>query len=637
MNNRQYPSRCLLSRWVGWFFLANVGVLSLIGLSYLTILPNFSAWPLVSTGGIIMAWIFTVLAFVGQFSLFSFGACAIAALSILCYPRRWIAFSISIALATFVVAFIIADSIVYYHFRFHVGTVIWNLLISGELLQFLELSRVEWILIITLLLGILLAEIGLAEFLWRRVQKAQPKSRGRFIAMSLAVTLFLSYVMCINASCHTNALNPIELTDNHLLVLVAKIVPYYNRVLGALFPQYGVKKLASLDSGYFMQNKQVNEPLRYPLHPLQCHALQKPLNVVVIAIDTWRADMMNSMVTPHIVQFAKHAWQFTQHDSGGNCTRPGIFSLFYSLPPTYWTAAKEQHHGPLLIQQLIKAHYQLGIFASAELEYPAFDQTVFRDVPHLQVNTPGDSSSKRDKTITREFKNFILHRHQFQPFFSFLFYDEVHNWCGSSQPYAKPFQPAIKTCDRLLLNNKTNPLPYLNRYKNAVHFVDGLVGHDLSILKRKGLLKNTVVVITADHGEEFNDEHLGYWGHASAYDLYQVKTPFIVYWPNSIPRVIPYLTSHYDLVPTLMTKVLGCRNSVSDYSVGVPLLTEGHRPFFVIGSYVDYAVVKPHRITTLFPGGDYAITDANGHDDPNAKLDIKTLQKTFDELNRYFR
>src|SRR5690606_21551748 len=141
--------------------------------------------------------------------------------------------------------------------------------------------------------------------------------------------------------------------------------PYYDFVLGELMPgkNAGVQ-LETRDDGYFVQNAQVNKPLNYPLHPLQCSLPAKPYNIVVIALDAWRFDMLNAAVTPHITQFAKKSLVFTHNISGGNATQPGIFSLFYSLPENYWTAMIKQHQGPVFIHQLLQDHYQMGIFRS---------------------------------------------------------------------------------------------------------------------------------------------------------------------------------------------------------------------------------------------------------------------------------
>lgn len=98
-----------------------------------------------------------------------------------------------------------------------------------------------------------------------------------------------------------------------------------------------------------------------------------------------------------------------------------------------------------------------------------------------------------------------------------------------------------------------------------------------------------------------------------------------------------YRTSHYDIVPTLMTKALGCTSPILDYSVGTSLLSKNHRPYLIVGSYVDFAVLQKNRITTIYPGGDYSIEYSNGHTMPKAQLNPKLLKKMYWMLNRYFK
>src|SRR5439155_1407290 len=70
-----------------------------------------------------------------------------------------------------------------------------------------------------------------------------------------------------------------------------------------------------------------------------------------------------------------------------------------------------------------------------------------------------------------------------------------------------------------------------NRYRNAVHYADSLVGTMLDALVRRGLLDDTIVLVTGDHGEEFN-EH-GYWGHNGAFTPDQVHVPLVLHLPRS--------------------------------------------------------------------------------------------------------
>lgn len=636
------PSRRLLCRWIGWFFFATLIVMLAIGTGYISLLPDFGTFPLATTHAIVTAWVFTTLAFIGQFALFAGAAALICCIMALIAPYRSLIFTVAIFFATILGFYIILDCTIYHHFRFHLNSLVIHIVMSGEASQVLVLSTTEWLTVIALVIGLVLVYAFIARWLWRRLQKHADSGKkstwGRMIALILAVCLFISYVMFLLATYSTSQTSVAALSHDHMIILASQDIPQYQNILGLLIPQRkGGQVLATINDGYFKENKQVNLPLRYPLRPLLCRKQHKPYNIVFLVIDTWRADTMNAVNSPHIAAFAKQATTYTNHWSGGNCTRPGIFSMFYSIPPTYWTAVKAQHKSPLMINLMLKDHYQFCVHGSASLHYPAFDKTVFQRVPNLQVNTPGANSIVRDKKITEYFKQFLNKRDKKRPFFTFLFYDEVHEWCGTKQTFKQPFQPAVKDCDRFILGNDTNPLPYFNRYKNAVLFDDGQVGQDIAALRAHGLLKNTIVVVTADHGEEFNDEHLGYWGHASAYDPYQVTTPFIVYWPGKKPATIPYKTSHYDLVPTLLHQAMGCSAPISQYSVGVPLAVQGHRPFLIVGSYIDYAILQKNRITTIFPDGNYAVSYANQHPIPGARLDVPLFQKAMVLMRRYFK
>ena len=629
-------TRQTLCRWVGWVFVANTFLYFLIGLNYLFFMPDFSALPLVTHQGIVIAWVFMLTGLLGQSALFALASAVIVWISTLCYPRRWFVLALNIVLFAAIALLLVTDAIVYHLYHYHLAGVVWDIVRAGVGTQVLVLSWLEYAIAACIGLVFLIIEFWLAWFIWRWIN-AKSKRQGGLVAFGLAASLLLSYTLSITPGVGGSKSARV-MSNEHTLVMEAQTIPYYNTVLGLLLPgkNQGLM-LTTRDDGYFVQNAQVNKLLKYPRHPLQCVMTRKPYNIVVIALDAWRFDMLTKQVTPHIDNFSKRAWVFKNNDSGGNCTQPGIFSLFYGIPANYWSATLDQHRGPVLIHQLLQDHYQMGIFRSASLHYPAFDQTVFRAVKGLTINTEGAESFDRDRKVTQEFKQFIAHRNTKRPFFNFVFYDETHNYCESSANYPKPFQPAVKVCNRLMLTKNTDPTPYLNRYRNAAHFDDQLTGDLLGTLKSHHLLKNTIVIITADHGEEFNESHQGYWGHASDYTPWQIHTPMIIYWPGKGHRIFHHLTTHYDIVPTLMTEALGCTNPVSDYSVGVPIRREQSVPFFLVGSYIDYAIIGKDRVTRIYPGGNYAIDTLNGAQIPAATLNAKQLKQVFSQLNLYFK
>ena len=87
-----------------------------------------------------------------------------------------------------------------------------------------------------------------------------------------------------------------------------------------------------------------------------------------------------------------------------------------------------------------------------------------------------------------------------------------------------------------------------------------------------------------------------------------------------------------------MQNALGCQNPTTDYSVGTPVLKKGQRPFLITNSYIDYAIVKPNRVTRIHSAGNYAILyPPTGKPIPGARLNARTLSEVFGVLNKYFR
>src|SRR5689334_9830021 len=84
-----------------------------------------------------------------------------------------------------------------------------------------------------------------------------------------------------------------------------------------------------------------------------------------------------------------------------------------------------------------------------------------------------------------------------------------------------------------------------NRYKNALHYVDGVAGGMLDALEKSGALENTIVLITGDHGEEFAEN--GHWGHTSNFAPEQVAVPLLLRGPGIARGIETRPTSHVDV------------------------------------------------------------------------------------------
>lgn len=378
--------------------------------------------------------------------------------------------------------------------------------------------------------------------------------------------------------------------------------------------------------------------MNYPLQPLSCTTDTKP-NILFILIDAWRADMFTPQIMPHSFsqyQNNKDAFYFQNHLSGGNATEAGVFSLFYSMPYAYWDSITGAKIRPALMSELARQGYQFGIYASSRLNSPEFNQNVFSGIENLRLASKGKTKYERDEEAQKDFFHFLQTRDKNKPFFGFLFYDAAH---GMEVPpyYAAPFQPSAQdVMNYLLLTKHTDPTPYLNRYKNSVHYIDNLLQEVFLHLKKQGLDKNTIIVLTGDHGQEINDTRNNFWGHNSNFAKYQTHVPLLVWWPGKTGGEKTYRTSHYDIVPALLKHALGCSNPVADYSSGYDLFDPTPRPWTIISSYTNKAIQEGSKISVLNNYG-----GMTNHDEEfvpqSTPVSAKALTDSLKEFSHFYK
>ena len=91
----------------------------------------------------------------------------------------------------------------------------------------------------------------------------------------------------------------------------------------------------------------------------------------------------------------------------------------------------------------------------------------------------------------------------------------------------------------------------LNRYDNALHYVDAQVGALFDALKERGMLEDTVFVVTADHGEMFFEHDLV--THGRTLHEEEARVPFIVHYPDGVSaRMVDEAVSTVDVLPTMI-------------------------------------------------------------------------------------
>ena len=281
-------------------------------------------------------------------------------------------------------------------------------------------------------------------------------------------------------------------------------------------------------------------------------------NIVIIAIDSWNYRALCNEIMPHTVAYANQNELFTNHLSSSNGTRGSIFGMFFGVSSYYWKDFDVTGTTPVMLDELNKRHYTIRTFPSATLN-PNFPKLLFRNSQGICPSTEGNSVYERDCRLTSNFISFLDSTQTSSPFFAFLFYDLAHSF-EYPEYLPKKFTPSWDFADYMKLNNDMDPTPYWNLYCNCISVVDSLVNEAVSAIEKRGLDKNTLIFITGDHGQEFNENHKNYWGHGSNYTYPQIHIPLIVHQPKQSNKIFAHRTTHYDISTTILQDVLGVTN-----------------------------------------------------------------------------
>ncbi len=295
---------------------------------------------------------------------------------------------------------------------------------------------------------------------------------------------------------------------------------------------------------------------------VQSHDDERP-NLLLITVDTLRSDHLSSYgyhlkTSPRIDQLAAEGVRFHNAYTTIPMTGPSHLSLFTSRYP--------QEHGAringvalpkdskwLALPQILRRFgYQNAAFISAwtlnsrltrmDRWFDVYDEELTRTYQLF-------NSSRYAEDVTPRVLRWLDGKKQ-DPFFLWVHYFDPHSPYHLREEFAsleKSGHPKEEVPD---LDAETQER--IRKYDSEIGYTDKHIGQVLDKLEQKGLRNNTIVVLTADHGESLG-EH-GYVGHGR--HLYDdiVRVPLIVRYPRGVPagKVIHERVSLLDVTPSVV-------------------------------------------------------------------------------------
>ena len=313
-------------------------------------------------------------------------------------------------------------------------------------------------------------------------------------------------------------------------------------------------------------------------------------NVLLIVLDTVRAQSLSLYgyarpTTPQLQRLAGVGVRFDRAIATAPWTLTSHGSMFTGHFPSAmsadWQIPLDSTHPTLA--EVLRAHgYQTAGFV-ANILYCTIETGLSRGFIRYEdyLLSPGqiiNSSSLVNSMAKNETLQRIVHynqllgrksaaevnssflrwlsRHDRRPFFAFLNYFDAHGPYLPPIPFDTKFGPNER---REALPRPSQRVVYppeiqseLDAYEGSIAYLDHHVGLLFDELQRRGALENTLVIITSDHGEEFN-EH-GVMGHNSTVYMPALRVPLLIIFPSRVPagKSVSALVSLRDLPATVM-------------------------------------------------------------------------------------
>lgn len=572
-----------------------------------------------------LSWVYYIPAAIGHAACFAVLAYLVFFLPwSLIFKNNKVAATIFSVMLTLLQIFLYADGIVFSLYRFHFNGFIFGMIAGGGT-EIFEITAWVYIKFILTAIAVAILPILLANVIARRGYAKLTKKK---ITVSWVV-LFLCLVAANLGHAAAAAAKQPTIQKS------AQAMPYfYPLTANKLMAKLGVVDRSEIDN---ISQGTPSSDLQYPTNPIESTDSIPNYNIIYLFIDSWNPSTFDSVTTPRIYEFSKRAQTFDHHYSSSSGTRGSIMGLFFGIPFIYEKELNLTKTTPVVIDRLQEAGYEIQTFPSATLTKPPFHELIFRNVEGINLGSQGATAFERDNNITQKYIEYIESYDRQSPFFSFVFLDLPHA-INIPAEHRTQFQPSWDEPNYLALNNSTDPTPFFNLYKNCVYYTDKLVGDILDALEAKGMLENSVIVISGDHGQEFNENKRNFWGHGSNFTKWQVQVPLVIYYPGIEAGIShSHMTTHYDISPTMMGRFLGVSNPSEQYSIGYDMYDTADRYPHIVGSDINYGFLFDGRIVTTNHFGTMEVTDTDLNPLKGNAVSASQLQQAITKRNRFYK
>lgn len=380
--------------------------------------------------------------------------------------------------------------------------------------------------------------------------------------------------------------------------------------------------------------------------------IQRP-NILLIVMDATRFDYLSAYgypraTTPNLDRLSEDGVLFERAFAAAPWTPPSHASLFTgTYPSQHGVDVNENLHlgqqNQTIAEILSENGYRtFGVLPDAHLSSSRGFHKGFQEyielwrIPYLYPEYDWIECLMRNLLFGRDKRTYYTNRviqrwlranwRGTDPFFIFVNYKTAHNQYQPPRIFKRRFGvkpgPGVNM-RKVRFYSRKGGYPYMARrfelteeefailkswYAGAIAYLDFRLGELIQYLKEAGAYDNTLIIVTADHGENFGEHHLAY----HMFCLYEslIRVPLIMTWPTVLPhgRRVPGLVSLTDVVPTLVELLR--LDGAGNHRQGTSLVPFDGRKYH---DHVFAEFGRPHymlkRLQSRFPGHNFSPFD----------------------------
>lgn len=292
-------------------------------------------------------------------------------------------------------------------------------------------------------------------------------------------------------------------------------------------------------------------------------------NVLFIMLESVPVQRMgyagyHRQITPNIDEIARSAWNFRRawtSSTQSNYAQPSALSSQVPIRSYRLDTYKSTPYPKVFFHEFFAQHgYQTAMISSQNEEWMGMKRFVLSQSrpetyfhakdhpgPHIGVGT---MANLPDHVTADKIIAWLKGPKKERPWALYINFQRTH-FPYDPAGYTGRFQPStVKGAFNYFYYPKSETQSAINRYDNALEYVDQQVGRVYQALKAQGLLENTIVVLSSDHGEHFYER--GYVTHGKSISETETRVPLLIRWPKKLrPQELGRPASTIDILPTL--------------------------------------------------------------------------------------